>query len=552
MKNAAIEAAFQGLPTRRSISDVIFSSRAYQASLKSRVPKRLSLVPVDIFPGNGERADNIFQGQFAFAGHMLEQGNQEPWYPEREMPLAWHRELHEFGWLRDFSANGSDAARRHARALVLSWIAGFDSYLPYVWDEEVLARRLIAWFCNSGFLFEKEEAGFNYKFLRSLRRQYVHLNRISKRKLGRGQDKFPTWQALLYGALAFPDMQKNNGKFLAEIDRELNRVVLADGCHISRNPERHLTLLGELLGLRNTLMTANEMVPVPLNNAIDRLAPAVRFFQHGDGRLAIFNGGAQLEEGYCDGLLSLSDATGRPPHRFPQGGFERLKAGRALLILESGEGGRDKADLRHSGLLSFEFSYGRDRLIVNCGGARDFQSSWGRALGATAAHSTLSFGSLNANFANKTGADDDAQTVVRNEEDGNIWLDLESEGYLNTIGIRHRRRLYLDASGLALRGEDQIIPERMPTVNHPQFYLRFHLHPDLSVSKSGSGKNILIRSPSGMGWKFLTGAPGLSLEESVYCGDPGERRHNQQIVISGEVSGQEPLLIKWALTRLSD
>lgn len=550
MSKAAISPAKGGLPSRRLISDIIYASGAYQALLKSRVPKRLARAPVDIFPGNGELADNIFQGHFEFAGFSLDQDSQEPWQVEG-MPLVWYKELNEFAWLRHFVANGTEAAKRHARGLVLSWIDCFDGYHPYIWDEDVLSRRLVAWFCHSGFLLEAEESDFNYQFLRSLRRQYIHLGRIAKSK-AQGDDKVSSWQALLYGALAFPDMGKATAKYLAGLETELARVVLADGCHISRNPERHLILLGDLIGIRNTLMAANEMVPVAINNAIDRLAPAIRFFQHGDGCLAMFNGGLKLPEGYCDNLLSLSDATGRSPQRFPQGGFERLKAGRALLILESGEGGRNAGDQRHHGLLSFEFSYGRERLIVNCGAVRDADSAWGKALAATAAHSTLGFDNINAVFPARDTSGDEQGQVVRNEDEGNIWLDLESRGYLETIGVLHRRRLYLDASGLALRGEDQIIPERMPASGRSHFSLRFHLHPDLSISRSASGKNILIRTPSGTGWKFLTAAPRLSLEESVYCSEPGERRHNQQIVINGQLIDQEPILIKWALTRLSD
>ncbi|MEX1036941.1 MAG: heparinase II/III family protein [Sneathiella sp.] len=550
MIKTATTPAKGGLPSRRLISDVIYASGAYQALLKSRVPKRLILAPVDIFPGDGERADKIFQGEFDFGGFSLEQDDQEPWHVEG-MPLAWHKELHGFAWLRDFVANGSEAAKRHARALIISWIAEFDSYRPYIWDEDVLSRRLIAWFCHNRFLLEAEESEFNYKFLRSLRRQYIHLSRLTKSK-AQGEDRVSSWQALLYGALSFPDMGKQCAKILTSLEAELGRVVLADGCHISRNPERHLTLLGDLIGIRNTLMSANEMVPVAINNAIDRLAPAIRFFQHGDGGLALFNGGLQLPDGICDNLLALSDATGRPPHRFPQGGFERLKAGRALLILESGEGGRDSQIQRDAGLLSFEFSYGRERLIVNCGAVRDPDSAWGKALAATAAYSTLGFDNINAVFPPRDTTGESRGHVTRNEDEGNIWLDLESNGYRDTVGVLHRRRLYLDASGQALRGEDQIIPERMPPSGRSHFSLRFHLHPDLSISRSASGKNILIRTPSGAGWKFLTAAPRLALEESVYCSEPGERRHNQQIVINGQLIDQEPILIKWALTRLSD
>lgn len=539
-----------GIPSRRTVLDIIFASGPYQASLNSRVPKRLSLVPVDVFPGDSDRADSIFQGHFNFAGHEFFSASTEPWNAKGQ-PLVWHRELHEFAWLRDFSANGSEAAKRHSRALILSWISHFEIYVPYVWDEEVLSQRLINWFCYSGFLMEREDSDFNFKFLRSLRRQYLHLSRISKRKSA-SLDRFCLWQALLYGTFCFPDFQKQTDKIMAGLETEIGRVVMTDGCHISRNPENHLQLLGRLVGLRNSLMTANVIVPVILNNTIDRLAPAVRFFQHGDGRLALFNGGGQMDEGYCDTLLSMSDATGRAPHRFPQGGFERLKAGRALLLIETGEGGRTKQDLRHSGLLGFEFSYGRERLIVNCGGSRDLESSWGKALASTAAHSTLGFNNLNAVFPTNHEAEAEHGAVVRNEEEGNIWLDLESTGYLSSVGLRHRRRLYMDASGLALRGEDQFIPERQPLASRSHFTLRFHLHPDLSISRSAGGKNILIRTPSGSGWKFLTGAPLLTLEESVYCSIPGERRHNQQIVIGGRMENENPVLVKWALTRLSE
>jgi len=41
----------------------------------------------------------------------------------------------------------------------------------------------------------------------------------------------------------------------------------------------------------------------------------------------------------------------------------------------------------------------------------------------------------------------------------------------------------------------------------------------------------------------------LALEPSVYLGQPGQLRRSQQIVLSGETTGEETV-VKWALQRL--
>ena len=52
----------------------------------------------------------------------------------------------------------------------------------------------------------------------------------------------------------------------------------------------------------------------------------------------------------------------------------------------------------HAGTLSFEFSHGDERLIVNCG-AQNAGGEWRLAQRATAAHSTLAVDDTNLYFA---------------------------------------------------------------------------------------------------------------------------------------------------------
>ncbi|MEH6404124.1 MAG: heparinase II/III family protein [Sneathiella sp.] len=538
------------LPPRKSFLDYIFSTSSYATSLRARTPRRLITDPVEAMPGDALRADAIFQGHFLLSGVEANLTNIEPWFAA-DMPLHWHHELHKFDWLRDFSANGSDASVRHARGLVLSWIKHFDTYQPYIWDAPILARRLINWTRQSQFLMTPHEGDFNYKFLRSLREQYSHLGRYN-RFVAREDDKFDIALALYLCASCFPDTEKQARKYKKLLLGQIDSTVLADGCHISRSPARHLILLSDLIGLKHTLINLQEEIPSALMGGIDRLAPVVRFFQHGDGSLALFNGSVMASEGAVDHLLAIADAPGRPPHRCPQGGFERLKAGRGLLLLETGEGGRAKSAISHNGIGSLEFSYGRDRIFVNCGAHPDATSHWGKALAATAAHSTLCLTDQNAAFpAPVKNKETDPVKVSTHGEHGNLWLDLTNPGYLTSHGITHTRRLYLEAGGQNLRGEEVVIANE-DAGDTTDFEIRFHLHPDLSTSKSMSGRNLFIKTKSGDGWQFVSSLGVLALEEGIYCAEAGKPRKSQQIVLRGRLNGNAPLSIKWSLKMLGD
>jgi uncharacterized heparinase superfamily protein len=541
---ASKKAKKTALPPRKSAADLFFSSALYKGSLKNRTPKRLLFTPTDIVPGQSERADNLFHGNFHLEGLDTQLAGKQPWQAKR-MPLYWHTELHKFNWIRDFSANGSDSAKRHVRALITSWIQEFEDYEPYIWDASILARRLLNWMQQSSFLLTSNDGDFNYKFLKSLRQQHQHLKRYC-RYLGKEPDQFMNHMALYLGAACFKDSQGDAAKFKEKLLADISKIILSDGIHISRNPSVHLQLLTDLINLRESFRKQDHDIPQEIISGIDRLAPVIRFFQHGDGKLALFNGGYSCEDGECDQILAVSDAMGRAPLRCPQGGFERLKAGRALVILETGEGGRSKDLSPYNGIGSFEFSHGRDRIVVNCGAHPDRDGPWGKALGATAAHSTLSISDKNAEFLPLTKEGRPAsEPVITHEEGGNLWLEFENNGYLQNQNVTHTRRLYMVNDGTSLRGEDTIGVQH-ENADGVQFDLRFHLHPGLSVSKSMGGRNLMMITPDGVGWQFLSSLSAITLEESIYCSQPGESRKTAQIKLSGRIHGTDSLTVKWA------
>ena len=81
----------------------------------------------------------------------------------------------------------------------------------------------------------------------------------------------------------------------------------------------------------------NEEPPHTLRNAHDRMAPMLRFFRHGDGALALFNGGAEGDPRTIAGLLARDEVRGQPFHHARHSGYQRLTAGRTLLLLDCGK-----------------------------------------------------------------------------------------------------------------------------------------------------------------------------------------------------------------------
>jgi uncharacterized heparinase superfamily protein len=313
-----------------------------------------------------------------------------------------------------------------------------------------------------------------------------------------------------------------------------------------------LSVLRDCIDLRAALLAAGKEVPSDLNLRIEGLAAMLRLLLHGDGGLALFNGSSEGEDLQI-GLVLQRAASGKGPlQSAPASGFHRLQAGRSLVLVDTGRPpppGYDR--LAHAGTLSFEMSVGRERLIVNCGAqSLGGAAEWAGALRSTAAHSTVTLGDTNSSELYAAGGCGPRRADVtcrRDEDEGSIWLEASHDGYQALFGVTHHRRLYLSASGDDLRGEDRFLGGAEGAGQ--AFAARFHLHPGVRAMAAQDGRSVFLRLPKGGGWRLRSAGATLSLEPSIYLGQPGQLRRSQQIVLSGTLEGAETT-IKWALQRV--
>lgn len=557
---AALKDTF-GSKLARRLGAALYGTRLYAWTLPRKAPLELPVLPDHAWPGSAANADRLFQGRFIFAGVEVVSPHAPPWSMNAtELKLdapsfeGWAVALHGFGWLRDFSAQGGDMARRMSRSLITSWLERHQRIHGLSWRADVAGRRLAHWLSHAHFLLQGADDAFAHDFLLSINRHAVHLGRVA-RFAPPGQPRMDALLGLAYAAECLPrgDVKPGQRPYplaVQQLSEAAERQVLADGGHASRCPSRVFLLLRDLVPLWQFLRVVDPERAALLQPYLDRMAPMLRFFRHGDGGLALFHGGEEEIPAQIDQVLDLSESRGKPLSSAHLSGFERAAVKRALLLLDSGAPPPAFAGSRpHHGLLAFEFSHGKDRLIVNCGAARRGGGGWAAALSGIAAHSTLALG-------NAEPAASVQVSSTRNEQDGAIWFELEHDGWGSAFAGRlHRRRLYVAATGDDLRGEDTVTaPGVAGGVQPVEAVLRLHLHPSVHASALGSGDTVILKSGSGQGWRFRGAGGVVRLEDSVYFGQNdanggGEPRRSQQIVMAGS-AGAEPLVFKWALSKI--
>lgn len=515
---------------------------------------RVLIAPPDIRTVDPTVADDLYGGIFVFSGHAIDTRGRSPF----EVPIPhpeWARQLHGFGFLRHLNAAATPTAVSQARALVADWIA-LNGRVPAIAHEpDVAVRRLTAFLAQSPMLVTGADATFYRRFVREISRQIQRLE-ANHATAPPGLPRLKVAIALAIAAAATAPALKDTRRALKRLGHELERQILPDGGHVSRNPVALIEILVDLLPLRQTLGARGFETPASVMGAIDRMMPMLRFFRHGDGTIALFNGAGWIGQDLVATVLAFDDARGQPPLDARFSGYQRLVAGDALVILDAGTPPSPTlAREAHAGTLAFEFSLGTERVIVNCGAPAASQASntIRQAARATAAHSTATLGDRSSARFIEAGAHGRLLVggpseigVGRRDEASSSALDLWHDGYRPVFGRRHERRLTLSADGQRLLGVDRF--PGVGTARPCEAVVRFHVHPRAKASPVGDGRGALIMLASGEAFEFEATGGRVSVEESVFFADVAGTRRAEQIVVT--LNAATDAAMSWTFTRI--
>ncbi len=536
-----------------------YRSPLYSLSLGGRPPPSFLAVAPDPWPGNPAQAEALLAGRLVVAGRSAALA-PHPWHRPAADPV-WLAGLHGFDWLRDLRDRGGEEGGRLAARLVADWVAANARWSAIAWRDDVLAARVVNWVRHYDFLAAAVTGSdFTARFVDSLARQRRHLERRLGRAPG-GARGLALLKAALVVDAAFvrggASRERRLARTVMRLAGALPRIVLPDGTVADRSPDLQLAALRDLIDMRAVLLSAEKPAPAALQDAIDRAAPMLRFLRHGDGGLAVFNGASAGDPAAIDLVLARSGNGARPPLEPPHGGFARLAAGPALILIDAGAPpGKGLDHETHAGTLSAEFSVGSERIFGNCGVHPGLADDWRYMMRYTAAHATAIIADTNSSeLIQGAGLEYPASNVhaMRAEQDGATWLEVSHDGYRSLFGVTHKRRLWLAADGIDLRGEDTLAGSDGKPVKAAasgrKFAIRFHLHPDVKASLAQSGASALLRLPSGQGWKVRASGATMTLAESVWLGDGQRIRRTAQIALVGGL-GPDGAKVKWAFTKV--
>ncbi|MGH1397853.1 MAG: heparinase II/III family protein [Alphaproteobacteria bacterium] len=559
-----------GVATRlrlSSSSSWAFDSTLYNWSLRGDVPDRLIVRPVDPWCGDAEAGARLFDGVFRRgAGDALrEYAVQGADWDAPDMPRVWAAHIHGFGWLRDLrsfanAGNGDQrrAARGFARHMILAWVDRYAAWSKRAWQADILGQRLSMWIAHYEFFAAEhlqEDEEFEEAFFDSLARQGRHLSRILSGVSSGGLSgcdslaQFYAGKGMLYAGLALEGYEAWIEQGLDILLEALETQILGDGAHVSRSASQLLDVLQVLLDVRSALNAGGYPMPEQIQHGIDKIAPAVRFYRYNDKYFGCFEGANTGDVAHIDAVLAQSGSKGRGMNSLPCAGYERIAAGRSLLMFDCG--GSPSAlysEEAHAAPLSFELSHARERIFVNCG-SDEYDEMWRASMRCAAAHNGLVIDHRDPCEMHKNGRISRGFAVEetrREESKDGVFVEGVHDGYVPINGMAHRRGIYVSESGHDVRGVDALEGAAAP-LKPLDIAVRFHLHPDVKVSLINEGREALLRLKSGGGWRFKHGGGVLALEDSVYLGG-GALRKTKQLVIHGQVSAGRAE-IKWGLSK---
>ncbi len=458
------------------------------------------------------------------------------------------KKLHSFFWLFTLDLKSS---KKITQNVIYNWINKNDKYEQDIWELDILSKRIIAWISNSKLTYENAEANYKLSFNNLIKKQTNHLiNEITRSE--KLDDKIIGSTAIILVGLSYGD------KYYLKFGIDLLKKILSfslDGSNFpkSRNLRQLVFYLKYLIVVRELLKESQTNIPDFLDEKIFYLGKSYNLLFTNTKNGVLFNGNfdepnKEFSEYLNFWKYKFKDDTNEA------GGYIALKNKKSLLVIDIGKAPDRKFSKDYqAGLFSFEFSFLGEKVITNSGYFQDYKHQLNIISKSTATHSTLI---LNNTSTVKFERDKNGQMLVNKNfkildreiiNEKNFWyIKASHDAYLKSNGVIHERQLKYFHEDYKLEGCDKLIKTK--NFKSSNFEIRFHLLPEINITKLLDNETILIES-NNAGWKFTCKNHKIDIETGLYFGIKNKYLENKNILINGSTISNEQS-VSWEITKI--
>ncbi|MCR6501492.1 heparinase II/III family protein [Shinella sp. CPCC 101442] len=519
-------------------------------------PDRLIVAPTDLHPADSFAGEEITAGRFPLAGRSLDCEGESPFaleLPSEEFAVR----LHCFGWLRHMRLVDPERAAQTTRFIVDDWLQSHGRVIGgLAWRPDVTAQRIIAWLSHSPVVLKDADYPFYRRFLKSLAFQVRYLRHVADTTRD-GEPRLRVRIALAMASIAMPSSPSKMRKAARHLDEELDRQILPDGGHCSRNPRAALDLLLDLLPLRQTYVNLGHDMPAQLIPCIDRIYPALRFFRHQGGELALFNGATYTLANELMSALRYDETGGAPFKALPSLNYDRVAVKDTVVLMDTGAPKSvDLSSTAAAGALSVEISSGKNRFIVNSGRPRFAGEGMRQMSRMTAAHSVATLNDTSSSRISGSrflgpiiiGGVSKVNVSRIERDSGAAGVTASHDGYLKRFGLLYERDILVSATGGEIRGRERFFKPATPNavIEKGTAVVRFHIHPTIQLYRASANETRLV-APDGEAWSLTCLDVPVEEEEDVFFADPSGVRPSRQLTLTMPLA--EVPEVQWSLAR---
>ncbi len=480
--------------------------------------------------------------------NKIENFNVKSIWENKNLNYNNFKKLHSFYWLFSIDLKSSNQV---TQSIIKNWINKNQNYETRSWEIDILSKRVIAWISNSKITYDESENDYKNSFNEIISKQVNHLiNEINRSS--DVNNKMIGCSAIILAGISY----KNN-KFLDYGLDLLKRIINSsfDNNYFpkSRNIRQMLFYLKYFILIRELLKDSLNEIPDYLNEIIHYLGKSYDFIWGSLKQGLLFNGNNNSDNKDFDKYLSLFRYKFKND-KFDISGYTILRNKNAVLAMDTGSNPpRNYSENYQSGPLSFEFFFKDKKLITNSGYFQDHNHQLNSISKTTASHSTLILDNSSTCSFNRNSKGPSLITkgfkTFNNEVtyEKNYWsIKCSHDGYLSRYGVIHQRNIEFDIDKNVLFGKEKLIKKKNFKVTN--FEIRFHLLPNIKITKLQDNKSVLIELENS-GWRFFSNDGLVGVETGLYFGNKNKYIENQNIFISGITQNNEQL-IKWQISKI--